>query len=133
MVSSANQKADGSEQRLESTRRRRSVQERREIAEASLQPGASVREMAETYGVHPSQIRKWRRLHRSGSLENATAPAMLAVHIAEGTEHEETSLLSKPKRHPVGIIHVELARARVRIEGAADGATVRAVLESLAG
>jgi len=133
MNSSINQKVEAVERERAISRRRRSAEEKRQIAEALLQSGVSVQEAAQTYGVHPSQIRKWRRLYRSGLLGNASAPALLAVRIAEGMEHEETSLGSKPKGNQVGIIHIELARARVSIEGAADAATVRAVLESLAG
>ena len=133
MNSSTNQKGEAVDGRRAVSRRRRSAEEKREIAEASLQSGVSVPEAAQTYGVHPSQIRRWRRLYRSGLLGNASAPALLAVRIAEDVEHHEKEPGSKPKCNPVGIIHIELARARVSIEGAADAATVRAVLESLAG
>jgi transposase-like protein len=88
--------------------------------------------VAQAYDVHPSQVGKWRRLYRSELLGNASAPALLAVRIAEGTEDEGTSRGSKPKRNPVGIIHIEFARARVSIEGMAETAMVRAVLEYLA-
>jgi hypothetical protein len=40
---------------------------------------------------------------------------------------------SKSKANQHGIIHIEFASARVSIEGTADGTTLRAVLECLAG
>jgi transposase len=133
MTSSSSQKSEAVERKREVKRRRRSVEEKREIAEASLQPPASVAEVARAYGVHPSQIGKWRRLYRSGLLGNASAPRLLAVRVADAVEADETSDASKQKGKRTGSIHIEFARARVSIEGTADGATVRAVLECLAG
>jgi transposase-like protein len=133
MSSSSSQKGEAVEGAREMKRRRRSVEEKREIAEASLQPGTSVAEVAQAYGVHPSQVGKWRRLHRSGLLGNASAPPLLAVRVVDAVEPDETSHASKQKVKQNGSIHIEFARVRVSIESGADAATVRAVLESLAG
>jgi len=73
-MSSLSQKGNGSEQRVAPKRRRRSVEEKCAIAEASLKPGTSVREVAEAYGVHPSQVGKWRRLYRSEAVDDTPAP-----------------------------------------------------------
>ena len=131
-MSNASQKLDGAERKPEPRRRRRTIKERREIAEASLKPGTTVRDVAEAYEVHPSQIGKWRRLYRNGQLGNAPPPAMMAVHIEEA-EPKKRSRGSNLQRKQAGAIHIELARARVSIEGQADAAMVRAVLECLAG
>ena len=133
MSGSSNQKGESVERKREVRRRRRSVDEKRQIAEASLQPGASVGEVAEAYGVHPSQVGKWRRAYRSGLLGSASAPALLAVRVADTVKQDETSQRSKEKGKRAGIIHIDFARARVSIEGTADAGTVRAVLECLAG
>jgi transposase len=109
------------------------MEEKRQIAEASLQPGASVTEVAKAYGVHASQVGKWRRAYRSGLLGNAPEPALLEVHVADGVEQHETSRALPLKGKRTAIIHIEFARARISIEGTADAATVRAVLECLAG
>jgi transposase-like protein len=115
-------------------RRWRSAEERRAIAEASLQAGTSAREVAERYGVHPSQVGKWRRQYRKGGLEGSTpAPAMLAVGVADDVQPDQTSRSSKSKVNGRGLIHIEFARARVSIEGIVDAATLQAVLASLAG
>ena len=132
-MSNASQKLDGTERKPEPRRRRRSMEERREIAEASLKPGTTVRDVAEAYEVHPSQIGKWRRLYRNGQLGNAAAPAMLTVQIAEEVESKKRSRGSNLQRNQAGAIHIEFARARVSIEGRAEAAMVRAVLECLAG
>ena len=133
MSSSSNQKGETPDRKDEVRQRRRSVEEKRQIVEASLRPGASVAEVAQAHGVHPSQVGKWRRLHRSGLLGNALAPPLLPVRVADAVELEETSHASKQKGKQTGSIHIEFARARVSIDGSADVATVRAVLESLAG
>jgi len=132
-MSSASQRVDGAERKPEARRRRRTIKERREIAEASLKPRTTVRDVAEAYEVHPSQVRKWCRLYRNGQLGNVASPAMLAVRIAEGVEPEKRSRASNLQRNQDGAIHIEFARARVSIEGRADAAMVRAVLECLAG
>jgi transposase-like protein len=132
-MSNASEKLDGTKRKPDPRRRRRSMEERREIAEASLKPGTRVREVAEAYEVHPSQIGKWRRLYRNGQLGNAPVPAMMAVHIAEDVEPKKRSHASNVQRNQAGAIHIEFARARVSIEGRADAAMVRAVLECLAG
>ena len=132
-MSNASQKLDGTERKPEPRRRRRSIKERREIGEASLKPGTTVRDVAQAYEVHPSHIREWRRLYRHGQLGNAPAPAMLAVHIAEDVEPKKRSRASNLQWNRAGAIHIEFARARVSIEGRADAAMVRAVLECLAG
>jgi transposase-like protein len=132
-MGNTSEKVDGTERKPETRRRRRSIKERREIAEASLKPGTTVQKVADAYEVHPNQIRKWRRLYRNGQLGNTTASSMLAVQIAEDAEPEKRSRTSKPLRNQDRAIHVEFARARVSIEGRADVARVRAVLECLAG
>jgi transposase len=133
MSSSSNQKGEAVDRKDEVRRRRRSVEEKRQIVEASLRPGASVAEVAQAHGVHPSQVGKWRRLYRSGLLGKASAPPLLAVRVADAVELDETSHASKQKGKRTGSIHIEFARARVSIDGSADAATIRAVLESLAG
>ena len=96
MSSSSNQKGEAVDRKDEVRRRRRSVEEERQIVEASLRPGASVAEVAKAYGVHPSQVGKWRRLFRRGLLGNASAPPLLAVRVADAVERE-TSQASKQK------------------------------------
>ena len=132
-MSNSNQKSNGPEQEAAIRRRRRSVEEKREIAEASLKAGASVRAVAEAYGVHPSQVGKWWRMYRGGNLRKTPVPALLAVRVTEDAPKDQMSRASQSKGTQNGIIHIEFASARVSIEGVADGTTLRAVLECLAG
>lgn len=64
----------------------------------------------------------------NGALGNGSGPALLAVRIDESVRQTG----SRSKAAERGIIHIELARARVSIEGTANSAAVRAVLECLA-
>lgn len=106
-------------------RRHRSQLERRQIAEESLQPGASVAIVARRHGVNANQVFHWRKLLREGRLDETPTPAQfLPVRIAEVMEDK-----SGPAQ--AGVIHIELGRVRVRVEGSVDPATLRAVLEHL--
>lgn len=133
MMNNSNEKNNGPAHEAAVRRRRRSTEEKREIAEASLKPGASVRAVAEAYGVHPSQVGKWRRLYRGGSSRKTRMPALLAVRVTEDAPKDQMTRASQSKANQHGIIHIEFAGARVSIEGVADAITLRAVLECLAG
>src|SRR3954470_2543328 len=66
------------------TRRFRSKQERRQIVEETLKPGASVSRVARAHDVNANQLFRWRREYRKGLLERAPgqATALLPVKIA---------------------------------------------------
>lgn len=105
-------------------RRHRTKQERRQIAEESLQPGTSAAVVARRHGVNANQVFQWRKLLREGRLEgNPAAAQLIPVRLAEICE--ENSL-------PVqGSIYVELGRVRIRVEGTVDAGALRVILEQL--
>ena len=108
-------------------RRHRSKQERRRVAEESLQPGASVAVVARRHGVNANQVFHWRKLLREGSLEERPPSAQLVpVKVADSVEEQ-----IRPGRCYSGTIQIELGRACVRIEGSADPETLRVILEHL--
>lgn len=108
-------------------RRHRSKQERRQIAEESLQPNTSVAVVARRHGVNANQVFHWRKLLREGRLDLKPVPAqLLPVRIAE-TFSEEPA----PVRTCSGAIHIELGRTRIRVEGSADIEALRMILEQL--
>ena len=110
------------------TRVFRSKQERRQIVEETLKPGASVAVVARTHGVNANQLFAWRRMYRDGQLESGTSASLLPVQISDAIP-TESQQKSKPIRR--GVIDIDLGHARVRIEGAADLKCVRAALQSL--
>jgi transposase len=108
-------------------RRFRTKQERRQIAEESLQPGASVAVVARRHGVNANQVFLWRKLFREGGLEAKPVSAQLMpVRIAEIPIEADRFVRSYP-----GTIHMELGRARVRLEGSVDPGSLRLILEHL--
>ncbi len=110
-------------------RRFRSKQERRQIVEESLRPGASVAVIARRHGVNANQVFNWRKLYKQGLLNTQSTPAQLMpVRIAEIIPEDDRS----PVAHR-GAIHIELGKARVRLEGSVDPASLRLVLEHLLG
>jgi transposase len=109
-------------------RRHRSKQERRQIVEESLQSGASVAVVARAHGVNANQVFHWRKLYRQGLLDSEPAFAeIVPVRIAETTNQER-----KVTRPYSGVIHLEVGRVRVRLEGPVDPETLRVILEQLA-
>jgi transposase len=112
---------------LKAKRRHRSKQERRRIAEESLEPGASVAVIARSHGVNANQVFHWRKLLREGRLDvqPASSTQLMPVHVAEVVEEHS------PAKAYTGVIHLELGRIRVRVEGSVDPESLRIVLERL--
>src|ERR1700743_3472088 len=93
-------------------RQYRSKQERRQIVEETLQPGASVAVIARQHGVNANQVFYWRKLYRERRLEVGPAAAQLVpVRISELVGGEQA-----PAKFYAGVIVVELGRARIRVE-----------------
>ncbi|MHB8501103.1 MAG: IS66-like element accessory protein TnpA [Candidatus Acidiferrales bacterium] len=64
-------------------KRRRSVEERRRIVEATLQPGASVSRVARRHDVNANQVFHWRKLYREGRLGSSTSTKLLPVKVTD--------------------------------------------------
>jgi transposase len=121
-------------------RRSRTKQERRRIVEETFEAGASVAKVARRHGIRANQVFHWRRLYQQGLLGNMTEnTALVPVRIADTVaptrvqmraEAYAQRVASKPRS---GTIEVELANARICIQGAADPVSLRVVLESLLG
>ena len=112
------------------TRMFRSKQERRQIVEETLKPGASVALVARTHGVNANQVFAWRRMYRNGGLETVASAALLPVKISDAIA-VPVQRRGRSKLIRRGIIDIDLGHARVRIEGVADPECVRAALQSL--
>jgi transposase len=115
-------------------RQRRSIAEKRRIVEETLAPGASVARVARAHGVNANQVFGWRRLYLAGRLgEQKPGIKLLPVRVRESksapvvVEHRVTDF--PPPQS--GTIHIKLRQVQVRIEGNADPALVRVLLECL--
>ena len=114
-------------------RRWRSVGEKRQIVQLTLEPGASVAEVARAHGLNANQVFKWRREFERGE-RMKSYPALLPVTVAAAIEPESGIAEQRRETLPAnsGSIHIELTgRATITVASGADGSLVRAVLESL--
>jgi transposase len=114
-------------------RRWRSVAEKRQIVQLTMEPGASVAEVARVHGLNANQVFKWRREFERGELIESCA-TLLPVRIAAASElkSEVADQRGKTSASSSGAIHIELpGRAVISVESGADDSLVRAVLESL--
>ena len=111
-------------------RKRRSVAEKLSIVQLTMEPGASVAEIARTHGVNANQVFKWRRLFAKGRLSEARSTALLPVTIS--ADPEVLDATGDVQTSSAGAIHIELpGRAMISIESGADPRLLRCVLESL--
>ena len=119
-------------------RQRRSIAEKRRIAELAMQPGASVARVAREHGVNANMVRYWRNLYRQGQLGERLTDSirLLPVRVSAGSPVVESvtnlsSTLALLPTTAAGSIHIEFAKLHLRIESGADAALLRVVLESL--
>ena len=111
---------------------RRSKQERRQIVEESLESGKSVALVARAHGVNANQVFAWRKLYREGQLEvEGVGNALLPVKVTEASKGRRSRTKKPARAIASGTIDIELGHARIRIQGAADPACVRAAVEGL--
>jgi transposase len=124
----------GRESSVAAQRQRRSIAEKRRIVEETLVEGASVARVARAHGVNANQVFGWRRLYLAGRLgDRKPGMKLLPVRVSESVPAPvpmEGSSVDGGKRQP-STIHIELRQAQVRIEGSADPALVRVLLECL--
>jgi transposase len=119
-------------------RQYRTIDEKQRIVEATLAEGASVARIARAHGINANQVFGWRRLYLAGQLGGVgRAIKLLPVRVSESspslattTSRECSPSVDFSKSTP-GTIHVELRHAQVRIEGNADPALLRVLLECL--
>jgi transposase len=123
--------AEGTSHRV---RRFRSVAEKRQIVNQTLEPGASVALVARAHGLNANQVFKWRRAFERGELIDSTAActALLPVTVAASSEAETREPINQQRPATSGSIHIEFpGRAMISVESGADPALLRSILESL--
>jgi transposase-like protein len=102
-----------------------SLEAKQRIVAASLAPGATVKEIAQAHGVHPSLVYDWRKKYgRKNRTQKAGTVGLVPVTVTDTIEprSDETG--------PAKAIEIELPKGRVRILGA-DAALLRAAMELL--
>ena len=105
-------------------RRRWPRAEKERIVAAALAPGAVASEVARAVGIHTSQLFRWRQQLCGPAAASASfAPVAIVPDVAAASAIPTST----------SMIEIEFAGgARVRITGAADPATVSALVAALA-
>jgi transposase len=115
----------------------RRVEEKLRIVKQTLEPGASVAGIALANGVNANQVFRWKRQYERGELQvRRSKPGAALVPVTIAAELAAPKLVETPTTTPAlpstGSVTIEFpGRALLSIEGAADPAVIRAVLESL--
>jgi transposase len=114
-------------------RRRRSVAEKLQIVQLTLEPGASVAEVGRAHGVNANQLFKWRRQFERGQLGNADVLSTVLLPVTISADDERTPETTADVQSPSGgAIHIELpGKVMISVESGADRALLRCVLASL--
>jgi transposase len=115
-------------------RRRHAISEKRRIVELTLQPGASVAQVARANGVNANQLFGWRRAFERGELVEPVCGTAALLPVTVSTACETGTGKASPHEEPStsGCIHIELpGRALISVESGADAALLRSILESL--
>ena len=123
--------AEGTARRV---RRFRSVAEKRQIVNLTLEPGASVALVARAHELNANQVFKWRRAFERGELVDSTSACtvLLPVTVAASSEAETREPAGQQQPAATGSIHIEFpGRAIISVESGADPALLRSILESL--
>lgn len=133
--------ADGARRR----RRRWSVSQKRVIMAETRVPGASVAAVAQRHGVNANLLFKWLReagLGRgeaSGAKDVDASGSFVSLGIVSDAAVSGGPLLELPSPSPrrpelgreTGVIEIDVAGARVRVDGDVDTAALRRVLRVL--
>jgi transposase len=107
---------------------------RRRMVDAACEPGVSVSSLARENGLNANLLFRWRREHRvkqQGKV-GGLIPVSVVKDVASVVAPEALIEPDKAKAtSPGGTIEVRIGRAMVKVDGAVDVETLRAVLASL--
>lgn len=97
-----------------------------------------MRSVARAHDIPANQLFHWRKLYREGRLGNAaqaTASDLVAVRVLDVPQESNTEPVAMQAAiiPSLGVIQIESEKGRLCIQGAADPATLRVVLERLLG
>ena len=122
-------------------RRRWSVEQKREIAAESLEPGISPITVARRYGISSGLLYTWRRHLLEGSLGTASRPVAKFARVEVMAMPADPAPAappavhppSGPMNHPDGLIEIALpGGVSVRVDAQVDSGALRRVLAALA-
>jgi transposase len=117
-----------------SSYRHHSIDFKRAVVEQSLTAGSSVSLVAREHDINANQVFAWRKLYKDGLLaaESSQDGKLLPVVLAELTlSLAPPTVASETMTAPVGVIHLAVGNAQLRLEGSVNAATLTLVLEHL--
>ena len=113
-------------------RRWRSVSEKRQIVQLTLEPGASVAEVSRAHGVNANQVFGWRRAFERGELVESCALLPVTVSSSGEPASDIPEQAVESRSSSGGSIHIEFpGRVMISVECGADPLLLRSILESL--
>ena len=113
-------------------RRRWSVEQKREIAAESLEPGASPITVARRHGIGSGQLYSWRRQLLEGSPGAAVQPVALGSGAPAGGRPEPGVSAQNLHSRPDGMMEIVLrGGVSVRVDTRVDSGALRRVLTAL--
>ena len=120
------------------TRRRHSIQFKRQVVSESLKPGVSTREIAHRHGLHESLVGVWRRLHSQGRLQQTRStvadvkllPVQVPAEAPRRSQRVEAS--NAPQVQTPGAIHIEFSHGhRLSVRGEVDVSALGMMIREL--
>jgi transposase len=97
---------------------------KKQLAQAACDPNASVSRLALEHGINANMLFKWRRQYRAGLFGPIQQdPIFFPVSITADVPQVATAVPAQ--------IEITFAGAVIRINGNADAATMRAILQGL--
>jgi|SRR6266850_450096 len=117
----------------QTTRRRRSVEEKRRIVEETLEAGASVARVARRHAVNANQVFYWRKKYREGRLGRNQVSKLLPVTLSDISWSKSRRADCAASPSAVGSMEIKLAKGTLRVAGNVDVVVLRTAIECLVG
>jgi len=121
-------------QPVRTKRQYRSLEQKLRIVQEALAEGTSVARVARAHGINANLVFNWCRKYRAGRLGSSSEAKLLPVRVTGESAVGLPEPLCESQAVQIssaGTIHVQLRHAQVRIEGSADPAVLRVLLECL--
>jgi transposase len=116
----------------QTTRRRRSVDEKRRIVEETLEAGTSVARVARRHAVNANQVFYWRKKYREGRLgKSRRSGNLLPVRVTDIPLRKSGPTRCVSARCSSGAMEIKLAKGQLRVTGSVDAEALRTVLQCL--
>jgi len=113
------------------TRRRWTVEVKRQIVAESFAGDSSVAQLAQKYAVNANQIFKWRKDDREAGLQNSHSINLLPVTVSSEIVVPAANPRHASCQTATGTLRIELPKGNLRIAGSVDLTVLRTALECL--